>query len=282
MAQLKALVFAGGGGGGQGAGSGGGGGGYLYEAAHTISAGSYSITVGLGGLFAPAVQGSKPGSNSIFDNMTAYGGGAGKNSSGGYSPNGGCGAGGYYASTAAGTGSQGYGGGTAIGVVTPYVAGGGGGAGEAGQNASGSNSGRGGDGVQNPIAGSTLGQNITGVYWICGGGGCSATLQGGAKSIGGKGGGVDGPNYFTVPPNAADNTGGGGASSHDVNAANGGSGGVVLAYKTDGSDGISTASTGGTITTSGEYTLHTFTSNGTFTPDYIERIGPFPTINLAI
>jgi hypothetical protein len=45
---------------------------------------------------------------------------------------------------------------------------------------------------------------------------------------------------------------------------NGGSGIIVIRYKTDGSDGVSTSSTGGTITTSGAYTIHTFTSNGTF------------------
>jgi hypothetical protein len=40
---------------------------------------------------------------------------------------------------------------------------------------------------------------------------------------------------------------------------------VIIRYQTDGSDGISPSSTGGTKTTSGAYTIHTFTSNGTFT-----------------
>ena len=39
---------------------------------------------------------------------------------------------------------------------------------------------------------------------------------------------------------------------------------VIIAYKTDGSDGIKNTSTGGTITTSGLYTIHTFTTSGTF------------------
>ena len=58
----------------------------------------------------------------------------------------------------------------------------------------------------------------------------------------------------------------------------GGSGIVILRYKTDGSDGIVAANaTGGTKTTSGIYTVHTFTSSGTFTvsgaaaaPDHLE------------
>jgi hypothetical protein len=40
---------------------------------------------------------------------------------------------------------------------------------------------------------------------------------------------------------------------------------VIIRYQTDGTDGISPSSTGGTKTTSGAYTIHTFTSNGTFT-----------------
>lgn len=40
---------------------------------------------------------------------------------------------------------------------------------------------------------------------------------------------------------------------------------VIISYNTDGSNWVSTSSTGGTITTSGWKTIHTFTSNGTFT-----------------
>jgi hypothetical protein len=65
-------------------------------------------------------------------------------------------------------------------------------------------------------------------------------------------------------------TGGGGGggdvfSSGGTYAGAGGSGVVIVRYKTDGSDGISPSSTGGTKTTSGIYTIHTFTSSGTFT-----------------
>lgn len=40
---------------------------------------------------------------------------------------------------------------------------------------------------------------------------------------------------------------------------------VIISYATDWSDGVSNTSTGGTITTSGWQTIHTFTTSGTFT-----------------
>jgi hypothetical protein len=68
---------------------------------------------------------------------------------------------------------------------------------------------------------------------------------------------------------AANNTGNGGnaggSSSGNASGGNGGSGIVIIRYRTDGTDGISPLSSGGTITTSGEYTIHTFTTGGTFT-----------------
>jgi hypothetical protein len=45
----------------------------------------------------------------------------------------------------------------------------------------------------------------------------------------------------------------------------GGSGIVIISFPTDGSTGVSTASTGGTITTVGGNQIHTFTSSGTWT-----------------
>jgi hypothetical protein len=60
------------------------------------------------------------------------------------------------------------------------------------------------------------------------------------------------------------NTGGGGGGFHDtfdtaVVGASGGSGIVILRYTG------SQKGTGGTVTSSGGYTYHTFTSSGTFT-----------------
>jgi hypothetical protein len=58
--------------------------------------------------------------------------------------------------------------------------------------------------------------------------------------------------------------GGGGGGGSNTSGAKGGTGIVIIRYKTDGSDGVSTSSTGGTITTSGAYTIHSFTTGGTF------------------
>jgi hypothetical protein len=44
-----------------------------------------------------------------------------------------------------------------------------------------------------------------------------------------------------------------------------GSGIVIISYATNGSDWISNTSTWGTITTSGDQTIHTFNTSGTFT-----------------
>lgn len=77
---LEVLVVAGGGGGrsGNANGNGGGGaGGLVYHSAKSISAGSYTVTVGSGG-----AHGGNNGQNSTFDNITAIGGGGGGNSGG--------------------------------------------------------------------------------------------------------------------------------------------------------------------------------------------------------
>jgi hypothetical protein len=79
---------------------------------------------------------------------------------------------------------------------------------------------------------------------------------------GGAGGGGTGGSP-TGPVAGAANTGGGGGGggwdSVPVNGAAGGSGVVIIAYPTG-----SMTATGGTITTSGGNTIHTFTSDGTF------------------
>ncbi|NTW33447.1 MAG: hypothetical protein HGB12_12635, partial [Bacteroidetes bacterium] len=77
---MKVLVVAGGGGGGGGGynGGGGGAGGFLYEASHAITAQTYSIIVGSGGAGSSNTNSKGTnGSNSIFDSMTAFGGGGG-------------------------------------------------------------------------------------------------------------------------------------------------------------------------------------------------------------
>ena len=78
-------------------------------------------------------------------------------------------------------------------------------------------------------------------------------------SAGGTGG--NSGEYPSTEPNAGDNTGNGGNGGKGFNGigGNGGSGIAILRYL-----GTPVA-TGGTITQSGGYTYHTFTSSNTFT-----------------
>lgn len=254
MATVKALVVAGGGGGGghpgfgfQGYG-GGGAGGLLYDAALVVTAGAKAVTVGAGGAE------NTNGADSVFESLTAVGGGGGQVGGGSTGGSGG-GAGSQGGSGGAGTGGQG----SAGGNGAADRGGGGGGAGAAGANA-GANGGAGGAGSSNSISGSAV------TYAGGGGGGGRGAYGAGAGGAGGGGaGGME-----AAGTNGTANTGGGGGGPGDLgstnfNAGSGGSGIVIISYATDGSDGVSASSTGGTITTSGGQTIHTFTSSGTFT-----------------
>ncbi|MCX6735655.1 MAG: DUF5011 domain-containing protein [Candidatus Parcubacteria bacterium] len=264
---VKALVVAGGGGGGQ-AGGGGGAGGYLYDGSHTVSTGVYSVTIGgggAGGSNGTYTDGSN-GSNSVFDTLTAIGGGKG----GGYYKNGadggsGGGAGGFGAGSnrTGGNGSQGYKGGDS----QKESGAGGGGAGAAGANTTSSGvATNGGAGIADSNVGNLLSLSSSGVGgYIAGGGGGGAS----ATSGGVGGGGTGAASGSSVGGDGTANTGGGGGGgNYDSVGTHGGAGGsgiVIISYHTDGSDGISPSSTGGTATTSGGYTIHKFTSSGTFT-----------------
>jgi hypothetical protein len=130
---------------------------------------------------------------------------------------------------------------------------GGGGAGDSanGGNASGDYGGNGGDGTPCSISGTTK-------YYGAGGGGAGwFSLAEGGSGVGGTGGkGSTG----TSPTNGVANSGsGGGGTAQTGNLAYGGSGIVIIRYLTG-----TAMATGGTITHSGEYTIHTFTSSGTF------------------
>lgn len=183
-ATVKALVVGGGGGGGRYYSGGGGGSGFLKENAHAISAQAYSITVGQGGAACTTSSGclGDNGTDSIFDTMTAVGGGGGRGSNGGgvAGANGGCGCGGGGTGAGAGgTGSQGGNGGTSAGSGGA----GGGGAGGNGVSASGGNGGVG-------LADSISGTSVT----YAGGGGGSA----GSPGTGGSGGGGKTRNGFLI------------------------------------------------------------------------------------
>jgi len=131
-------------------------------------------------------------------------------------------------------------------VKALIVAGGGGGGG--------STAGGGGAGGVLPVAAHNIG---AGSYPVTvGDGGATAPTQTPGNS---------GENSVFDTLTAIGGGGGGGWLYAQGTGGAGGSGIVIIAYKTDGSDGVSTSSTGGTITTSGANTIHTFTSSGTWT-----------------
>ena len=276
---VEYLVVAGGGGGGARGGGGGGAGGLLSGTLINFVADAYAITVGSGGAGDANSEGRGRGSNgtnSIFSSLTAIGGGGGGGgdnlSSNSNGANGGSGGGGGYLNsgqgTTGGTGiaGQGFAGGTGgkgnRGLNgAEYNGGGGGGAGAVGganNHLNPPTAGKGGDGVLSSI-------NGTSIYYAGGGGGGAYPLGGSLANIGGLGGGGDGQ-YNAAGINGTTNlgSGGGGGGGESGTGGAGGSGVVIVRYRTDGSDGISTLSTGGTITTWGIYTIHTFNTDGIF------------------
>ena len=238
---VDALIVAGGGSGGAGAGSGdggGGAGGYLaYTGIELTSGNSYSIVVGAGG----NVRANGDDSSAL--GYTAIGGGAGArynvaNANSGGSGGGGRGGGPNDGGGGAnvGTTGQGKNGGNGYHVNGDDTQGGGGG----GASANGGNAGGGGGGSGG--AGLTWSNGTT--YAGGGGGGSRARSQGG----GGAGGGG------AATGSGSANTGGGGGAS-----GSGGSGIVIIRYS-----GAQRGS-GGSVSTAGGYTYHTFTSSSSYT-----------------
>ncbi len=242
------LIAAGGGGGGSSAGTGGGGGGAggLILSGTTVTPGTaYTIVVGGGG------GAQSNGSNSTGFTQTAIGGGGGgggqaaatAGSSGG---SGGGGGGQALGSYSGGSGTAGQGNAGGANTNSPnYGAGGGGGSAAVGGAGGTGASGNGGAGTSSTISGSATS--------YCGGGGGGATGSGAGAGSGGAGGGGAGGN------NATANTGGGGGGTNATAGTSGGSGIVIISYPG------SQKGTGGTVTSSGGNTIHTFTSSGTFT-----------------
>ena len=279
---IEILLVAGGGGGSHYNSAGGGGaGGLLYYGAETpktpngaaisiLSGSAYSITVGAGGAGGYGSYGANPtsGQNTTFSGsgvstLTAIGGGYGSDGNNVGNPGTGGSGGGARAASApasiggAGTAGQGNKGGDSGDYVNNYPGGGGGGAGAAGGNGSGSTiAGAGGVGLAYSISGSST-------YYAGGGGG--STQSGGTGGAGGNGGGGAGgtsTNSYIPTAGTANRGGGGGAGGYGgstINGANGGSGVVIIRYA-GGQKG-----SGGTVTSSGGYTIHTFTSSGTYT-----------------
>lgn len=254
---VEYLIVAGGGGGSSG---GGGAGGLLSGTTTVTPTTAYSLVIGGGGsgVNVSSTSGTN-GSNSTGFSLTTIGGGkggpigdtGGANGAGSGGSGGGGGAwSGGLTNGGSGTSGQGYAGGSNGGITSgPYPTGGGGGAGAAGQNAVDSTTaGTGGIGVVWPSG--------SGTYYAGGGGGC---VYAGSGAAGGSGGGGNGGN----PGGAGTaNTGGGGGGtiqSGTPSGGNGGSGVVIIRYAG------SQRGTGGTVTSSGGYTIHTFTTSGTYT-----------------
>lgn len=230
--EVEYLVVAGGGGGGGSGGGtrrtgGGGAGGMLTASGFSVTLGQgYAVVVGAGGAGGVGANNGSAGGVSSFDTISTLGGGGGGLPSASGSSGGSGGGGGDNVGAGAGSDDPAQGNSGSVGGAANVSAGGGGGKGGAG-------------GL--PTAGLGQSSSITGA---------AVTYAAGGK--GGDGGaGVAGP---------ANTGNGGGGRLSSGNGFAGGSGIVVIRHLT-----ISNPSaTGGTITFDGAYTVHTFTSSGTF------------------
>ena len=286
------LLLVGGGGSGSShnttnANGGGGAGGLLYGSNISISTGSHAVVIGQGGsaiYYSSNSSGNKGTSSTFGTTFIAHGGGGGIGSGASYNAavnNGGSGGGNAYYQSGPGLATQiSYGGATGYGnpggsTTYTWTGAGGGGAGGAGIGGGGGSSpaGNGGAGLAFDISGTWK--------WYAGGGGGggnSSERAGDGFAGGGRGhGGTTYYGYSSYPNeinatttgsgtvNAVPNTGGGGgASSYWANnigqyySGTGGSGIAIVRYPGE------LSGTGGTITSANGYTIHTFTSDGTF------------------
>ena len=249
-ANVEYLVIAGGGGGGASNGGGGGSGGLKTASGFTVSVQTYTITVGAGGL---GTSSAANGGDSVFSTITATGGGRGGsegvNSSIGVNGGSGGGGGGANNSSAGGTGSDGFNGGIGFRSGGTLMGGGGGGSSSIGIAGSGAG-GTGGNSTLSSISGSSVAYAGGG-----GGGGMVATAGSGGGGGAGNGNVSDG----TGGAGTANTGSGGGGGGNSANGGAGGSGIVIIKYETS-----SLTATGGTVTTSGIYSIHTFNSSSSF------------------
>jgi hypothetical protein len=234
------LIVGGGGGGGASIGSGGGGGGLQYYTGLTITANTYTISVGNGGVGATnyLARGAN-GVNSTAFSYTAYGGGGGggqswvynqTNTAGGTlqttSANQGSGAGGTRYKTLGNTGTSGQGNSGGNASSDQMVAGGGGGAGGVGGTAQNTIGGLGGVGIYNSITGSSIGYAGGGA----GSGGNEVKYGALATEGGGNSGTSNGTGAFLIGSSGTNGRGGGGGGGVD-SGGNGGSGIVIIRYR---------------------------------------------------
>lgn len=201
---------------------GGGAGGLVYVPSHSVTpGGTISVTVGAG---AAGQTSTNQAQNTVFDTLTAYGGGDGGSAGSAGSPSqssgggGGGGSWGQSASSGGNSGPQGNPGGNgAMSTGTYTTGGGGGGSAGAGQNASGSSAGGGGVGTQNSITGSS-------VYYSGGGAGGTWTSNPSQTAVGSPGAGS------TAFRTAVTQNRGNGASALASGTSAGSSGVVIVKY----------------------------------------------------
>lgn len=246
------LIVGGGGGGGDRHGGGGGGGGVL-TGTWNVSVGTYTVTVGLGGVggyyetgnSSPSGSGIKGGDSSLIGtgvSVTAYGGGGGGSYDG--NPTGtvgsGGGGGGNSLAGVAGTAGQGNSGGSGL----QPGGGGGGGAGGAGANANTSTGGIGTSSYSTHLLAVGYGTSFAvptspnavisgGVAYIAAGGGGAAAASPGPGGSGGLGGGGRGDwNASNITQGTANTGGGGGGSRSDSEPSRGvdGGSGMILVW----------------------------------------------------
>lgn len=267
------IVIAGGGSGGTSSdymAGGGGAGGLLYGTATLAPGTTWTVTIGAGGAVvaggtsASYNQGLN-GANSTISgsgvSATAIGGGGGAagaptvtNGSAGGSGGGGSRGAGLGGAATSGQGNIG-----GVGNDTSangWSGGGGGGASAVG--ASGATTAKGGSGSNTYSVWHTATSTGVGGYVAAGGSGARYT-SGTNASINGGGG----ANNSSATANTGSGGGGGGSLAGTASSGAGGSGLIIIRYTTptDAND----VATGGTITTSGGYTYHTFLSSGTLT-----------------
>jgi hypothetical protein len=243
ISNIEILVIGGGGSGGTGQqtyayGGGGGAGGVIYYTSYPITATSYPVTVGLGGI-PSLVDGSYtngyPGNRSVFGPLIALGGGEGAawgiTATSGFGSGGGgsCGGGVAQYTGAIGTFPQGYNGanGVAYSNTASCSGGGGGGASATGTAGASGAGGAGGAGISSRITGT--------LQYYAAGGGAGGGSSGGAgwNSISGSGGA--GTARGTSGVNGTGSGGGGsavGGSGGSYGGGYGGNGIVIVRYPT--------------------------------------------------
>ena len=198
------------------------GGGASAEAALTLSAATYTVTIGGGGSSQTSHATGSNGSNSVFGSITSIGGGGGGGGSQAAGSGGSGGGKGYSGSPGSGTSGQGYDGGT----HGERGGAGGGGAGAVGTNGSNPHGGAGGAGVSSNINGSAT--------FRAGGGGGSGSNSGNGGSGGNGGGGTGTSGNNTSGGSGSANKGGGGGGTGPGGGGTSGAGGsgiVIVRYQ---------------------------------------------------